>query len=166
MQGKDTLNEKQSLPYQRWFHGPLFFICQFLRLALLLLLYNSGKLVIPHDHIFFLLHILHLFLFKLLRRQDNLSISGDSRIVFWWSRDVNCRLSFLGRADPPFVSNRFDAIYFQPIFDRQFRKHFLLVLQQCGDYCVVFSGRSTPFKISGCDNDLVDGAQYKCKCKP
>ena len=75
-------------------------------------------------------------------------------------------LSFLGRAYLPFFLNGFVAIYFQPIFDRQFRKVVLLVLQQCDRDCVVFSGRSTPLKISSCNIDLVDGAQYKCKFKP
>ena len=35
----------------------------------------------------------------------------------------------------------------------------------CYNNCVVFSGRSSPFKISGFAIDLVDSAQYKCKRK-
>ena len=50
-----------------------------------------------------------------------------------------------------------------PIFGCQFQKVFLVVLQQCGEYCVVIGGRSTPFEISRCDIDIVDGAQCKCK---
>ena len=73
-------------------HGPLFFLHQFLRFVLLLLLYHSGKLVIPHDHVFLLLQILHLVLFKSLQRQGELSISGDIRVVLWWARDGNLRL--------------------------------------------------------------------------
>ena len=164
VQGKDTLNKKQSLPCQRWWYGPLFFIHIFLCLVLLLLLYHNGKIAIPHHHLFLLLQILHLILFKLLQRQGKLSISGYIRVVFWWARDGNLHLSFLKRADLPFFLNRFVAIYFWPIFVRQFRKVVLLVLQQCGDDRVVIGGRWTPFKISGCAIDLVDGAGCKCKC--
>ena len=114
---------------------------------------------------FLLLHILHLFLFKSLQHQGELSISGDSRVVFWWTRDGNRRLSFLKRADLPFVWNLCVAVYFWPIFFRRFQKVFLLVLQQCSNDCVVTIGRWTPFDISGCVIDLVDGAQCKCKRK-
>ena len=31
--------------------------------------------------------------------------------------------------------------------------------------CVIIGGRLTPFEISSCAIDLVDGAQCKCKCK-
>ena len=137
-----------------------------MRLVLLLLLHHSGKLVIHNDHMFLPLQILHLVLFKSLQQQGELSISGDSWVVFWWARYGNRRLSFLGRSDLPFVRNGFVAIYFQPIFNRQSRKVVLLVLQHCSEGWVVFSGRSTPFEISGYDIDLVDGAQYKCKRKP
>ena len=166
VQGNYTLNKKQSLPFCRWCHFPLSFLHQFLRFVLLLMLRHSGKIAIPRDHLFLLLQILYLVLSKSLQRQGGLSISGDNLVVFWWARDGNHHLSFLGRAYLPFFLNGFVAIYFQPIFNRQFRKKFLLVLQQCGKDCVVFSGRSKPFEISGCDIDLVDGAQYKCKCKP
>ena len=43
---------------------PLFFLHQFLRFVLPLLLHHSGKLAIPRDHLFLLLQILYLFLFK------------------------------------------------------------------------------------------------------
>ena len=43
VQGNDTLNKNQILPCRRWWHGPLFFLHQFLRLVVLLLLYHSGK---------------------------------------------------------------------------------------------------------------------------
>ena len=46
-----------------------------------------------------------------------------------------------------------------------FKKVVLVVLQQCGEDCVVIGGRSTPFVILGCAIDLVDGAQFKCKRK-
>ena len=166
VQGKYTQREKQRLPFRRWCRGPLFFLHWFLHFTLLLLLHHNGKLAIPHNHLFLILHIFHLVLFKLLQIQGELSISGDSRVVFWWARDGNHRLSLLGRAGLPFVRNGFVAIYFQPIFDCQFRKVVLLVLQQYGKNCVVFSGRSTPFEISGCAIDLLDGAQSKCKHKP
>ena len=164
-QVKDTLNEKQILPCRRWCHGPLLFLHQFLRFVILLMLHHSGKLAIPHDHFFLILQILHLVLFKSLHRQGNLSISRDSRVVFWWARDKNRRLSFLRRANLPFVWNRFVEIYFRPIFKPSILKFVLVVLQQCGKDCVVIGGRSTPFKISSCDIDLVDGAQCKCKRK-
>ena len=162
IQWKDTPNEKQSLPCQSWCHSPLFFLLQFLRLVLLLLLYHSGKIAIPHYHLFLLLQILHLVHFKSLQRQGKLSISGDSRVVFKWVKDGNRHLPFLKRADLLFVRNGFVAIYFWPNFVRQFRKVVLLVLQQRG---VVIGGRWTPFEISGCAIDLVDGAQCKCKRK-
>ena len=145
LQGKETTNEKQSLPCRRWCHSLLFFLHKFLRFVLLLLFHNSGKLAIPCDHVFLLLYIMHFFLFKSLQRQGELSISGDSWVVFWWDRDGNRRLSFLRRANLPFVRNGFVEIYFRPIFGRQFRKVFLVVLQQCGKYCVIIGGRSTPF---------------------
>ena len=87
-----------------------YFSIYFLRLVIFLLLYHSGKIAIPHYHLFLLLEILHLVLFKSLQRQDELSISGDSRVVFWWARDGNRCLSFLKRADLPFVRNRFVAV--------------------------------------------------------
>ena len=92
VQEKYTLNEKQILPFRHWCRGPLLFIHQFLHFVLLLLLHNSGKLDIPHDNMFLLLHILHLLLFKSLQYQGKLSISG--------------------RSDLPFVWNGFVAIYF------------------------------------------------------
>ena len=166
MQGKDTLNENQSLPCRRWCHGPLFFLHKCMHFVLLLLLHHSGKLAIPYDHMFLLLQFLHLVLFKLLQRKCELSISVYSRVVFWLAIYGNRHLSFLGRADLPFFWNGFVEIYFQPIFDCQFRKVVLLLLQKCGKDCVVFSGSSTTFGISGCAIDLVDCAQYKCKLKP
>ena len=165
VQGKDTLNNNQSLTCQSWWHGLLLFLHKFLRFVLLLLLHYSGKIAIPHYHMFLLIQILHLVLFKLLQRQGELSISGDIHVVFWWARYVNCRLSFLKRSDLPFVRNGSVAIYFWPIFVRRFRKFILLVMQQCGDDCVFISGRWTPFNILGCAIDLVDGAQYRCKRK-
>ena len=162
LQGKDTLNEKQSLPCWRWRHGPLFLLHRFLWFVLLLLLYHSDKLAIHHYHMFLLLQILHLVLFKLLQRQDEMSISGDSRVVFWWVRDGNRRLSFLRRSDLPFWGE--DLLL--SISDCQFQKNFLPVLQLCGKNFVVIGGRSTPFGISECAIDLVDGAQCKCKLSP
>ena len=116
----------------------------------LLLLHNSGKLSITHDHLFLLLHIMHLILSKSLQRQGEISISG--------------------RADMPF----FRTDFLQPIFDRQFRKFVLLVLQQCREDCVVIGGRSKPFfdrwtymdiflsvEILGCAIDLVDGQMVR-----
>ena len=165
VQGKHMLNEKQILPCWRLCHGQLLFLHQFHRFVVLFLLHHSGKLAIPHDHLFLLLHILHLFLFELLQRQGKLRISGDRYVVFWWARDGNHCLSFLRRADLPFFRNGFVEIYFWPIFTRQFRNFILLVLQQCGKDFVVIGGRSIHFEISGCAIDLVDGAQCKCKHK-
>ena len=105
------------------------------------MLHHSGKIAIPHDHLFLLLQILHLILFNYLQRQGELSIYGYIRGVFWWDRDGNRHLSLLRRADLPFVQNGFVAIYFQPIFVCQFLKVVLLMLQQCGDDCVFISGR-------------------------
>ena len=39
------------------------------------------------------------------------------------------------------------------------------MLQQCGKDCVIIGGSSTPFKILGCDIDLIYGTQYKCNYK-
>ena len=94
LQGKDTLNRKQSLPCRHWCRGPLLFLRKFMQFVLLLLLHDSDKLVIPHDHMFLLLHIMHLVLLKSLQLQGELSISG--------------------RADLLFVQNWFVAIYFWP----------------------------------------------------
>ena len=63
------------------------------------------------------------------------------------------------------IYHLFGTYLLQYIFDHQFQKGFLLVLQQCGKYCVIIIGKSTPFEISGFDIDLVDGAQCKCKRK-
>ena len=164
VQEKDTLNEKQSIPCWSWCHGLLLFLHQFMRFVLLLLLHHSGKLAIPHDHMFLLLHIILRVLFKSLQRQGDLII-WYSRVVLWLARDGNHWLSFLRRAYLPFVRNVFVAIYFQPIFDHQFRKFVLLMLQQYGEDCVVIGGRSTHFEISGYAIDLVDGAQCNCKHK-
>ena len=67
VQGKNTLNKNQILPCQGWWHGLLFFLRRFLKLVLLLMLYHSGKIAIPRYHMFLLLQILHLVLFKLLQ---------------------------------------------------------------------------------------------------
>ena len=107
VQEKDTLNKKQSLPCRHLCHGPLLFFHSFLHFFLLLLLHNIVKLAITHDHLFLILHILYLVLFKLMQRQGELSISG--------------------RADLPF----FGTDLLQYIFDCQFQKCVLLVLQQC-----------------------------------
>ena len=115
VQGKDMLNEKPSLPCWHWCHGPLFFLHRFLRFVLLLLLHHNGKLAIPHNHLFLIIQILHLSLFKLLQRQVELNISGDSHVFFWWARDGNHCLSSLRRSDLPFFWNLFVAIYFQPL---------------------------------------------------
>ena len=143
----------------------LFFLRKFLLFVILLMLYHIGKLAIPHDCLFLILQILHLFLFKSLHLQGVLSIFWYSRVVLWWARDGNCCLSFLRRANRPFVQNGFVAIYFWPIFGRQFRKFVLIVLQKFGDDCVVIGGRWTYFEISRCAIYLVDGGQCKCKCK-
>ena len=165
VQGKYTLNENQSLPCWHWLHGPMFFLNRFLRFVLLLLLHHSGKLTIPHDHLFLLIYNLHLFLFKLLQTQGELRISGDICVVFWWARYGNFRLSFLRRDNLPFFRKGFVEICFWPIFDRHFQKVVFVVLQKCVKDCVVIGGRSTPFNISSCAIDLVDGAQCKCKRK-
>ena len=136
-----------------------------MRLVLLFLLYHSGKIAIPHYYLCLIIQILHLFLFKLLHIQGDLSISVDIRVVFWWDIYVNFRLSSMRRADLPFVRNGFFAIYFWPIFVLQFRKVVLLVLQKYGDDCVIIRGRWTPFEILGCAVDLVDCAKFKCKRK-
>ena len=94
VQGKDTLNKNQSLPCRHWCCGLMFFLHWFLRFLPLLVFHDSGKLAIPHDNMFLILHILHLVLFKLLQRQGELGISG--------------------RSDLPFVWNGFVAIYFRP----------------------------------------------------
>ena len=143
----------------------MLFLNWFQRFILLLLLHNSGKLVIPHDCLFLILQIMHIFLFKSLQRQGELSIYGDSCVVFWWARIGNRRLSFLRRADIPFVRKGFVAIYFWPIFDRQFQTFILLVMQQYGKGCIVTSVRVKHFDILGCAIDLVDGAQCKYKHK-
>ena len=141
------MNKKQSLTCQRWCHGPVFFLHQFMRFVLLLLLHHSGKLAIPYDHLFLFLQIMHLVLFNFLKLQGKLIISVDTRIVFWWARDGNKRLPFLRIADLPFVPNIFVAIYFWPIFDCQFLKVVLLMLQQCRNDCVVIGGRWTSCEI-------------------
>ena len=117
---KDMLNERQILPFRRWCHGPLFFLHIFLHFVLLFMLYHSGNIAIPRDRLFFLLHILHLVLFKSPQCQGDMSISVDSRVVFWWARYVNRRLSFRRRADLPFFQNGFVAIYFQPSVSKSY----------------------------------------------
>ena len=83
--------------------------------VLLFLFHHSGKLVMPYDHLFLLLHIMHPVLFKLILSQGGLIIYGDIRIVFWWLPiDENLHLSFLSRVDLPSVQNRFVVIYFRP----------------------------------------------------
>ena len=96
VQVKYMLNGKQSLFCWRWCHVPLLFIHQFLRFVLLLLLHHSVKITIPHDHMFLLLQIIHLLLFKLMQSQGELIISGDSRVFFWWARDGNRAYHFWG----------------------------------------------------------------------
>ena len=117
-----------------WFNNAVMIVLLLARwLFLLFLLYHISKSVTPRYHMFLLLHILHLFLFKSLQRQGELSIYADGHIIFWWDRDGNYRLSFLKRADLPFVRNIFFAIHFWPIFICQFRKVVLFVIQQCSD---------------------------------
>ena len=106
------MNEKQIITCGPCYHGPLFFLHQLLRFFLLLMLHHSDKLAIPHGHLFLLLHILHLVLFKFLYSRGELSISGDSHVVFLWDIDSNSRLSFLRIADLSFVWNGFVVIYF------------------------------------------------------
>ena len=141
VQGKETMNKNQSLLCQRCWHDLLFFLHQFMRLVLLLMLYNIGKIFIHHYHLFLLIHILHLVLFKSLHLQGELIISGDSRVVFWWATDGNHRLSFLKNSYLSFVRNGLFAIYFWPIFVGQFWKVVLLVLQQCVNDCIIIGGR-------------------------
>ena len=87
---KERTNQMRSktFPERSWFHGLTFFIHQFMSFVLLLLLHNSGKLTIPHDHILLLLQI---------------------------------------------------------IFDCQFQKVVLLVLQQWGNDCVIICSKLKPF---------------------
>ena len=165
VQGKDTLNKNQSLPCRSWLQGPLLFLHQFLHLVLILMLHNSGKITIPHYHMLLLIQILHVVLFKSLQCRGQLSIFWDSCIVFCWYRDGSRRLSSPNRSDLPFVRNGFVAIYFWHISVRQLQIIVLLVMQQCGNDCVVIGGRWTPFEISGCAIALVDGVQCKCKRK-
>ena len=132
---------------------------------LLLLLHHSGKLAIPHDHVFLLLRILYLILFKSLQIQGKLIISGDIPVVFWWARYGNHHLPFLRKDNIRLVRNGFVEIYFRPIFGRQFQKVVLVVLQQCSEDCVVIGGRSTTLKILSYAIELVDGAKFKCKRK-
>ena len=66
VQGKYTLNKKQSLPWWRWCHGQLLFIHWFQRFLLLFLLHHNGTFTIPHDNMFLLLQIMNLVLFKML----------------------------------------------------------------------------------------------------
>ena len=123
VQGKGTLNKKQSLPCRRLFHGALLFLHRFMRFVLLLLLYHSGKLSTPHDNMLLLLQIAWMKNFESLQRQGELIISGDSHGVFQWDRDGNLCLSFLRRAYLPFVRNRFVAIYFQPSVSKMCPPH-------------------------------------------
>ena len=156
VQGKDTLNDMQGLPCRRWCCSPILFLHLFLRFFLLLLLHNSGKLAISHDHLFLILQIIHIVLFKSLQCQ------GELRI--YWRAD----LTFSGK----------DLLW--SIFECHFWKVFLLVLQQYSEDCVVIGGRSKPF-VDRCpytgvfavwkDIELcywpriwVNGAQCKCKC--
>ena len=63
------------------------------------------------------------------------------------------------------IYHLFETDLLRLIFDCQFQKVVLLVLQQFGDDFVITSGRSTPFNKSGCAIDFIDGVQCKCKCK-
>ena len=155
------LNEKQSLPCRHWCHGPMFFLRWFMCLVLLLLLHHSGKLSITHEHMFLLIQILNLVLSKSMQRQGELSISGDSLIFLWWLKMAIAAYHSWGEL----IHHLFGTDLLRSIFDRQFQNFVLLVLQKCGDDCVVIGGMSTPFGISGCAIDLVDGAQCKFKCK-
>ena len=146
VQGQEIMNKKKILPYWRWCHGVLLFLHRFMRFFLLLMLHHSDKIAIPHDHLFLILLILHLFLFKLDQLQGKLIISEDSRIVFWWDIIGNRRLLLLRSADLPYFWNGFVVIYFWPIFKHQFQKVVLFVLQQFGKYCFVIGGRSTQLR--------------------
>ena len=122
VQGKDVLNKNKSLPFRRWLRGLVLFLCQFMRLVLLFLLYHSGKIAIPHYHLFLFLQIPHLVLFKSLQRQGDMSISRDSRVVFWCDRYGNLRLSVLKRADLKFVRNGFLRSTFDLFLSVSFEK--------------------------------------------
>ena len=63
------------------------------------------------------------------------------------------------------IYHLFGTDFLLSIFNHQLLKVVLLVLQQCSEYCIVISGMSTHFEISGCANNLVDGVQSKCKRK-
>ena len=102
VQGKDTLNKKRSLPCQRWCRGPLFFLHLFLLFILLLMLNDSGKLAIPNDHLFLLLHIMHIVLFKSMQRQGKLIISGRADIPLVWNGFVEIYfLQSVSKKSPP-----------------------------------------------------------------
>ena len=62
-----------------------------------------------------------------------------------------------------FIYHLFGTYLLRSVFDRQFRKFVLLVLQQRNNDCGVISGRWTPFYILVCAIDLVDGVQCKFK---
>ena len=62
-------------------------------------------------------------------------------------------------------SERICCDIFLTYFVYHFQKSPLLVLQQCGNDCVVIGGRSIPFEILVYAIDLVYVAQFKCKRK-
>ena len=154
VQGKDTPNNKQSLPCRRWYRGPLLFIHLFLRFVLLLLLNNSGKLAILHNHLLLLLQIIHFALFKFCSAKASRASMGE------------------------LIYHLFGTDLLWSIFDRQFRKVVLLMLQQYSKDCVVAGGSFKPFiyrwaymgafyiwgDIRFCywPHRWVDGAQCKC----
>ena len=144
VQGKDTMNEKQRIPCRYWCHGTLFFLHKFLRFVLLLMLENSGKLTIIHDNLFPLFQTLHLF-----RCSANASWESMGDLIYHF----------------------FGTDLLRSIFDQNFRKVVLLMLQKCSYYCVVLGDMLKPFidiwpymvvfsvwvDILGCVIDLIDG---------
>ena len=98
-----------------------FFLHRFLRFVIIFMLHKIVKIDIPHDNFFLLLHIIHPFLFKLLQHQGDLTISG--------------------RANLPFFGT--DLLWY--IFDCQFWKIVLILLQQWREDCILIGIRSKPF---------------------
>ena len=93
----------------------LLFLNQFMCFFLLFILHHSEKLAMSHYYLLLLLQILHRVLFKSLQHKGELSISGDSRIVFWWDRDGNHAYHFWGDLIHHFFgTNVLRSVYFCP----------------------------------------------------
>ena len=118
VQGKDTMDEKQSFPCRRWCHGPLLFLHQFLRFVLLLLLHHSGKITTPMIICYFF-----------SRFCTSSSSSLCSAKASWASMDISTLSS--GGIETAIVDYHswweliyhfFGTYLLQSIFDRQFQK--------------------------------------------